>query len=253
MDLGLKGRRAILAGATKGIGRAVAEVLAAEGCAIELCARDRQGVEEAVGELRTNGAAAYGESVDLADAQAYRDWVIRACERLGGCDIFICFGSAGGGAASEERWQAAFELDLMATWRGIDAALPALERSDSAAIVVISTTVAIEPAFGPQPYAALKAAVTNYAGALAQNLAPKGIRVNTVSPGPVFIEGGAWDKIKNGRPEFYDRTVAQVPLGRLGSAQEIAQAVAFLASPVSAFTTGTNLVIDGGMTRRVQH
>lgn len=253
MDLGLKGRKAILAGATKGIGRAVAEVLAAEGCAIELCARDRHGVEEAVGQLRSRGATAGGESIDLADAQAYRDWVGRACERLGGCDIFICFGSAGGGAPSEERWQAAFELDLLATYRGIDAALPALERSSSAAIVVISTTVAIEPAFGPQPYAALKAAVTNYAGALAQSLAPKGIRVNTVSPGPVFIEGGAWDKIKNGRPDFYDRTVAQVPLGRLGSAQEIAQAVAFLASPVSAFTTGTNLVIDGGMTKRVQH
>jgi 3-oxoacyl-[acyl-carrier protein] reductase len=253
MDLQLKGKRAILAGASKGIGRAVAEVLAAEGCAIELCARDQSGVEEAVNHLRSQGATATGESVDLASVAAYRDWVIRASERLGGCDIFVCFGSGGGGPASEERWQAAFELDLLATYRGIDAALPALERSSSPAIIVVSTTVAIEPAFGPQPYAALKAAVTNYAGALAHSLAPKGIRVNTVSPGPIFIEGGAWDKIKNGRPEFYEKTVAQVPLGRLGAATEVAKAVAFLASPVSGFTTGTNLVIDGGMTRRVQH
>lgn len=253
MDLQLKGKRAILAGATKGIGRAVAEVLAAEGCAIQLCARDQAGVDSAVEKLRAGGANVGGESVDLGNAEAYRAWVARAAENMGGCDIFICFGSAGGGPASEERFQAAFELDLLATYRGIEAALPALEKSDSASIVVISTTVAIEPAFGPQPYAALKAAVTNYAGALAHSLAPKGIRVNTVSPGPIFIEGGAWDKIKAGRPEFYDKTVAQVPLGRLGLATEVANAVAFLVSPLSAFTTGTNLVIDGGMTRRVQH
>lgn len=253
MDLQLKGKRAILAGATKGIGRAVAERLAAEGCAIELCARDQAGVEEAVQQLRSQGVAATGESVDMGNATAYREWVARASERLGGCDIFVCFASAGGGAASEERFQAAFELDLLATYRGIDAALPALEKSSSPAIVVISTNVAIEPSFGPQPYAALKAAVTNYAGALAHNLAPKGIRVNMVSPGPTFIDGGAWDKIKNGRREFYDKTVAQIPLGRLGRATEIADAIVFLASPVSAFTTGTNLVIDGGMTKRVQH
>lgn len=253
MDLQLKGKRAILAGASKGIGRAVAAALAAEGCSVELCARDQAGVDQAVAKLRQDGAAVHGESVDMANNEAYRAWVARAAERLGGCDIFVCFASAGGGPANEERWQAAFELDLLATWRGIDAALPALEKSGSGAIVVVSTTVAIEPAFGPQPYAALKAAVTNYAGAMAQSLAPKGVRVNTVSPGPIFIEGGSWDKIKAGRPELYEKTVGQVPLGRLGEAGEVASAVAFLASPLSAFTTGTNLVIDGGMTRRVQH
>lgn len=253
MDLQLKGKRAILAGATKGIGRAVAQVLANEGCAIQLCARDQAGVDSAIEQLRQSGAQVDGASVDLADAGAYRAWVAQAAENMGGCDLFICFGSGGGGPASEERFQAAFELDLLATYRGIEAALPALERSEHASVIVISTTVAIEPAFGPQPYAALKAAVTNYAGALAHSLAAKRIRVNTVSPGPVFIEGGAWDKIKAGRPDFYDKTVAQVPLGRLGQAEEVANAVAFLASPLSAFTTGTNLVIDGGMTRRVQH
>jgi 3-oxoacyl-[acyl-carrier protein] reductase len=253
MDLQLKGKRAILAGASKGIGRAVAQALAAEGCAIELCARDQAGIDQAVSQLQSQGAQATGESVDLGNAAAYREWVARASERLGGCDIFVCFGSAGGGPPSEERWQAAFEHDLLATYRGIEAALPALEKSSSASIIVISTTVAIEPSFGPQPYAALKAAVTNYAGALAHSLAAKGIRVNTVSPGPVFVEGGAWDKIKNGRPEFYEKTLTQIPLGRLGQTCEIANAVAFLASPLSGFTTGTNLVIDGGMTKRVQH
>ncbi|MOA03107.1 3-oxoacyl-[acyl-carrier-protein] reductase FabG [compost metagenome] len=88
---------------------------------------------------------------------------------------------------------------------------------------------------------------------MAHALAPKGIRVNTISPGPIMIEDGVWNRIREQRPEFYEKTVAQIPLGRLGSAEEVANAIMFLASPLSGFTTGTNLVIDGGMTRRVQH
>lgn len=253
MDLQMRGRKAVLAGASKGIGRAVARALAAEGCDVAICARDQAGIDTLTAELKSLGVNAIGTSVDMSDIDAYRQWVADACETLGGCDLFISFGSNGGAPASEDTWKGAFELDLMATYRGIDAALPALEKSDAASIVVISTTVAIEPAFGPQPYAALKAAIANYAGALAQSLAPKGIRVNTVSPGPILIADGVWQKIKEGRPEFYEKTLAQVPLGRLGSAEEVASAVVFLASPASAFTTGTNLVIDGGMTKRVQH
>src|SRR5690606_33253057 len=109
----------------------------------------------------------------MSDAQAYRQWVAGACEELGGCDLFISLGSYGVAPAYEVYWYGAYGMDRMATWRGIDAAMPFLEKSDAASVVVISTTVAIEPAFGPQPYAALKAAVTNYAGALAHSLAPK--------------------------------------------------------------------------------
>jgi len=253
MELQMRGRKAVLAGASKGIGRAVARALAEEGCDVAICARDQAGIDTLIAELKGKGINAIGESVDMADTEAYRRWVVQACESLNGCDLFISFGSNGGAPASEDTWKGAYELDLMATYRGIDAALPALEKSDAASVVVVSTTVAIEPAFGPQPYAALKAAVANYAGALAQSLAPKGIRVNTVSPGPILIEDGVWQKIKDGRPEFYEKTLSQVPLGRLGSAEEVANAVTFLASPLSAFTTGTNLVIDGGMTKRVQH
>ena len=253
MDLGLKGKRVILAGASKGIGRAAAEALAAEGCAIEICARDQTGIDDVVSALRALGAKATGESVDIANASAYTEWVTNASKRLGGCDIFICFSSGGGGGPSEERFQAAFDLDLMATYRGIEAALPSLEKSSSPAIIVISSTVTIEPSFGPQPYAAMKAAVANYAGAMAQKLAAKGIRVNTISPGPILIEDGDWDKIKTGRPDLYEATVKQIPLGRLGTAKEVATAITFLASPLSAFTTGVNLVIDGGMMKRVQH
>lgn len=253
MDIQMRGKKAVLAGASKGIGRAVARALAAEGCDVAICARDQAGIDVLLEELRQTGVKAVGNSVDMSDVEGYRGWVAQACEDLGGCDLFISFGSNGGAQASEESWKGAYELDLMATYRGIDAAMPALERSDSASVVIISTTVAIEPSFGPQPYAAIKAAVTNYAGAMAHALAPKGIRVNTISPGPIMIEDGVWNRIREQRPEFYEKTVAQIPLGRLGSAEEVANAIMFLASPLSGFTTGTNLVIDGGMTRRVQH
>jgi len=253
MDLGLKGRRAILAGASKGIGRATAEVLAAEGCDVAICARSQDGVSAAVASLKAKGVNALGEAVDMKDAGAYRAWVARAAEQLGGCDIFISFASAGGGPASEDTWKATFELDLLATWRGVEAALPFLEKSDAGAIVAVSSTAALEDFFGPQAYNAMKAAVINYASALSQQLAPKGVRVNTVSPGPVFVDGGSWDMIKTHMTPLYEQTVKNVPQGRLGTAEEVAKAIAFIASPACPFMVGTNVVIDGGITRRVQY
>ncbi|SFS10480.1 SDR family NAD(P)-dependent oxidoreductase [Sphingomonas jatrophae] len=252
MDLKLKGRKAILAGASKGLGRATAELLAAEGVDIAFCARDQAGVDAAAAALRAHGGKVEAASVDLTDPAAYKAWIDASAAALGGCDIFVSFTSAKGPPASEETWRNAFEQDLMGVWRGIDAVMPHIEQSDAASIVVIGTTVAIEPSFGPQPYAAIKAALVHHASALAQRLAPKGIRVNSVSPGAIFIEGGDWDKIKQGRPELYEKTVAGVPMGRLGRPEEIAAAITFLCSPLSAYTTGANLVVDGGMVKRVQ-
>jgi len=258
MDLGLKGLRAVLAGASKGIGRRVAEALVAEGCDVAICARDRGGVDDALKLLGGTGAEgqrgrAIGASVDIADADAYKGWIESATAELGGCDIFMCFSSGGGGAVTEEMWQKNFDLDVMATWRGIETALPHLRKSEHPSIVVISSSVSVEPSFGPQTYAAMKAAITNYAGAMATKLAPEGIRVNTVSPGPIMIEGGDWDKIKTHRPEIYEANRAKVPMGRLGNPEEVARAIAFLASPACPFLIGANLVIDGGFAKRVQH
>lgn len=253
MDLGLKGLKAVLAGASKGIGRATAEALAAEGCDVAICARGQEGVDAAVTSLKAKGVKAIGESVDMGDGAAYTAWVGRAAEQLGGCDIFISFASAGGGPASEETWKAVFDLDLMATWRGIQAALPYLEKSKAGSIVAISTTAALEEFLGPQAYNAMKAAVINHAHAMSQALAPKGIRVNTVSPGPVYIDGGAWDMVKTHMRPVYDSTVAAVPMGRLGNAEEVARTIVFAASPACPFMTGTNIVIDGGFTKRVQY
>jgi 3-oxoacyl-[acyl-carrier protein] reductase len=253
MDLGLKGLKAVLAGASKGIGRATAEALAAEGCDVAICARGQDGVDATVTSLTAKGVKAVGEAVDMADGEAFRAWVGRAAEALGGCDIFISFASAGGGPATEQTWKAVFDLDLLATYRGVEAALPYLEKSKAGSIVAVSSTAALEDFFGPQAYNAIKAAVINYASALSQQLAPKGIRVNTVSPGPVFIDGGSWDMIKTHMTHLYDQTVKAVPMGRLGTGEEVAKAIAFMASPACPFMTGTNVVIDGGVTKRVQY
>jgi 3-oxoacyl-[acyl-carrier protein] reductase len=253
MDLGLKGMKAVLAGASKGIGRATAEALAAEGVDVAICARGQEGVDAAVAALSAKGVKAIGESVDMADADAYRAWVGRAAEGLGGCDIFISFASAGGGPASEAAWKAVFDLDLLATYRGIEAAMPYLEKSKAGSVVAVSSTAALEDFFGPQAYNAMKAAVINYASAMSQALAPKGIRVNTVSPGPVFVNGGSWDMIKTHMTALYDQTKAATPMGRLGTPEEVARAIAFIASPACPFMTGANVVIDGGITKRVQY
>lgn len=252
MDLKLAGKVALITGSTKGIGRAIAETLADEGCHLGICARNQADVDSAVEALTAKGVKVVGRVVDVASAESLEAWVKDCADTLGGVDIFVPNVSAGGADASEDGWRANFEADMLSTWRGVQLTQPYLEKSDSGAIVVISSTAAIEAFAGAVPYGAMKAALLNYAGNLAQDLAASGVRVNAVSPGPVFIEGGAWDQIKQAMPEIYENTVAAIPMGRMGSAGEVAAQVAFLASPVAGFTTGTNVVIDGGFTKRLQ-
>ena len=252
MDLGLKGRKAILVGASHGIGLATAKVLAGEGCDLAICSRSQESVDAAVAALSGGGARVIGGAVDVNDGARHSAWIGEAVETLGGCDIFIPFTSANTGVDDEEGWRTVFEADILPLVRGVQAALPALERSDAGSIVTLSSTAALEQFIGPGGYNALKAAVINYAAHLSQQLAPQGIRVNCVSPGPIEMEGRAWDQIKQGMREFYDGILAQIPMGRMGDGAEIGRAIAFVASPACRFMTGANLVIDGGFTKRVQ-
>ncbi|TDG14872.1 SDR family oxidoreductase [Seongchinamella unica] len=252
MDLGLAGKNAVITGSTRGIGRAIANLLADEGVNLAICARNQAEVDGAVADLSARGVKVTGAVVDVADKAAYQEWITSAGEALGGIDIFVPNVSAGGGNMGEEGWEANFNIDLLGTTRGIEAAMPFLEKSSAASIVIISSTAGVETFMGPQPYNAIKGALVIHAKQLSQALAPAGIRVNCVSPGPIYIEGGAWEFIKDNMTELYDATLADIPSGRFGSAEEVANAVAFIASPAASLITGVNLVADGGFTKRVQ-
>ena len=251
MDLNLKGQSALITGATKGIGRAIAEVLSDEGCNIALCARNGDDVAAAVDSISAKGVKVTGKALDVADGDAFKAWIADAAGELGGLDIFVS-NVSGANAQGDEGWKSQFDYNIMSAVHGVEACLPFLEKSSNGNVVMISTTAALEHFMNAGPYNAMKAALLNYSGALSQELGTKGIRVNAVSPGPIFIEGGSWDTIKTHMVAFYDSTLAQIPLGRMGAADEVAAQVALLASPRGGFTTGTNVVIDGGLTKRIQ-
>jgi 3-oxoacyl-[acyl-carrier protein] reductase len=253
VDLGLKGRRAIVTGGSKGIGRRCADLLADEGAAVAICARDAGEVAEAVEALKAMGAAdAHGEALDVADKAALEGWVANAAEALGGIDIVIANVSALAGQNTEEAWEAQFRVDIMHTVRTVNAAMPHLERSDAGSIVVVSSVSGREVDFFAGSYGATKAALIHYAHGLAVQLAPKMIRANSVSPGNVYFKDGIWNRIEEGDPELFNKALALNPTGRMATAEEVARGIVFLASPASSFTTGTNLVIDGALTKGVQ-
>ena len=250
MDLGLKGKKAIVTGGTRGIGRRVVNRLVEEGCAVAVCARGAEEVATCKAELEQAGATVYAAACDVADRDAYTGFLEDAVKALGGVDIFVPNVSAGGGMDGEKSWYRNFEVDVMGTVRGCDTLLPHMGEGGS--IVFVSTTAAVETFMAPQAYNALKAALITYGQQLAQAVAGQGIRVNIVSPGPVYFEGGAWPYIENAMPEVYKGTLAQQPMGRMGTPEEIASCIAFLASPAASWVTGINMVVDGGFTKRVQ-
>lgn len=253
MDLKLKGKTAAIAGATRGIGRAIAELLASEGCNVSICARDGAAVDEVVASLKANGANAMGQAADATDRAAQEVWVNATAQAFGDIDIFIANVSALNQGTDEDAWRQSFEVDMMASFNGIEAALPHLKETKDGSIVLISSIAALHVPGGPKPYGAMKAAVINYAKGLARSLAPEGIRVNTVSPGNIYFEDGVWGKTERNNPEFFAKQVAANPMGRMGTPEEVASAAVFLASPAASFVSGTNLIVDGTLTLGVQY
>jgi 3-oxoacyl-[acyl-carrier protein] reductase len=252
MDLKLKGLNALVTGGTKGIGRAIAETLVAEGANLAFCARGAEGVASAVSALSASGRKVFGTAVDVGDGPALKGWVADAAAALGGIDIVVANVSALAIASDEAGWKSGFEVDMMGTVRMVDAAMPWLEKSGHAAIVTIASVSGREVDFAAGPYGAFKAAIIHYTQGLAFHLAGKRIRANSVSPGNTYFEGGVWQQIEHGNPALYAQALALNPTGRMGTPQEMANAVAFLASPAASFITGTNLVVDGALTRGVQ-
>ncbi len=249
MDLGLNGRKALVTAASRGIGLAIAQTLADEGADVAICARAEAGLETARKDLEARGAKVFTKSVDVADGDAVKAFVGEAADALGGLDVFVSNASAGGGMG-EDAWQATFDIDVMGAARGVEAAMPHLGQSEAASIIFISSTAALEFLGVPQPYNAMKAALITHASDLSQALAKQGVRVNVVSPGPIYFEGGNWEMIKQAMPAMYEGALAQCAIGRMGTPEEVARAVVFLASPAASLVTGANLVVDGGFTKR---
>jgi NAD(P)-dependent dehydrogenase (short-subunit alcohol dehydrogenase family) len=203
-------------------------------------------------ELKRRGGAVTAETVDVADLAALRGWVAEAADALGGLDIFVANVSALAQGMDEESWRKGFEIDVMGTVFGIEAALPFLEKSAAGSIVAVGSTAMAE-VYGPtRSYAAVKATLIPYVKGLARNLAAKNVRANIVSPGNVYFKGGVWNVVEERNPEMFGSMLARNPMGRMGTPEEVASAVVFLASPRASFITGTNLIIDGALTQRVQ-
>jgi NAD(P)-dependent dehydrogenase (short-subunit alcohol dehydrogenase family) len=253
MDLQLKGLKAIVTGGTKGIGLAIARTLAAEGADVAICARDEAAVEATASVLaELSGARASGAAIDVSDGDALKAWVARIGAQWGGLDIIVANVSALAIGNDIGSWRKEFETDLLGTVNLVDAAMPFLEASRAASIVAISSVSGREIDFAAGPYGVFKAALVHYMQGLANQLASKGIRANTVSPGNVYFEGGVWDWIEHNDAALFERALALNPTGRMGRPQEIANAVAFIASPAASFVSGANFVVDGALTRGVQ-
>jgi 3-oxoacyl-[acyl-carrier protein] reductase len=254
MDLGLRGKNAVVLGGTRGIGRAIAGTLAGEGCGVAVCARNADQVATAVAELQKLGVPATGAAVDIADGAALKSWIANVGRELGGIDMLFSNAGAMAQGGDPASWEQNFRLDVLGAVNAFEAARPFLEasgeKSGDAAFVIISSVSAAQ-ADTASSYGPVKAALVHMAKGLARQYAGKKIRVNVVSPGTVYFKGGVWNMVEQNTPKRYQDALARNPTGRMATPQEIANAAVFLASPASSFTTGSNLIVDGAISNRV--
>jgi 3-oxoacyl-[acyl-carrier protein] reductase len=218
---------------------------------VAFCARTKADVEAAEKELRAAGGDVTGSVVDVADGTALAGWVAASAEAFGGVDVAVANVSALAIGSGEDNWKASFEVDLMHTVRLCEAALPYLEKAKGS-IVAVSSVSGREIDFAKDAYGTMKSAVIHYISGMAFQLAASGVRANCVSPGNTYFPGGVWAGIEGGNPELFSTALGLNPTGRMATPQEIAYAVTMLASPRASFITGTNLVVDGALTRGVQ-
>jgi len=254
MDLQIKGKNAVILGGTRGIGRAIADTLAAEGANVAVCARNADQVAEAVAALRATGVKATGASVDIADGEALKAWIKAAGDELGGINMLVSNAGAMAQGGDPASWEQNFRLDVLGMVNAFDAAKPFLkasaEATGDAAFLIISSISAAETD-NASSYGPIKAALIHFAKGLARQYAPQHVRTNVVSPGTVYFDGGVWNMIETNMPDMFKGAMARNPMGRMATPQDIANAAVFLCSPLSGFTTGINMVVDGAISRRV--
>jgi 3-oxoacyl-[acyl-carrier protein] reductase len=252
MDLGIKGKVAIVTGGTKGIGRAIVESFANEGANVAFCARNAEEVADTEKALIAKGVKAKGTVLDVGDASALRAWVESTAKEFGGIDMAVANVSALAIPDEDANWDTSYRVDLMGTVNLCKAVIPHMDKSSVKSLLAISSVSGREADFASGPYGTFKTAIIGYMAGLALSLAEKGIRANTVSPGNTYFPGGVWQSIEGGNPDLFKFAMGLNPTGRMGTAEEIASGVVFISSPVSSRTSGANLLIDGALTRGIQ-
>jgi 3-oxoacyl-[acyl-carrier protein] reductase len=252
MKLELEGRVALVTGASRGIGFAIARMLAAEGADVALAARGDDDLKAACTAI---GGHASLHAADVTDPTAAIAMVHGVEKRWGKIDILICNVGSGAsvppGQENAAEWRRVMDVNLFATTNTIEAARPVMQRgSGDRAIVCVSSICGLAALGAPVTYSAAKAALNATVRGLARPLAQEGIRINAVAPGNILFEGGAWArKLAENKPGVEEMLAREVPLRRLGTPDEIADVVGFLASPRASFITGTVIVADGGQLR----
>jgi 3-oxoacyl-[acyl-carrier protein] reductase len=248
VHIDLRGKRAVVAGGSKGIGRSIALGLAAAGAAVSICARGRATLDSTLAELRAHGVTAHAAECDLADKAAIPTYVAAAAEALGGVDILVNNASGFGIGDDETGWAKSLDVDVMATVRATHAAIPYIERAGGGAILNIASISGYGASPRSPSYGAAKAAVISYTQSQALLLAPRRIRVNAIAPGSIEFPGGLWEQRRMATPQVYDAVLKSIPWGRLGRPEEIASVAAFLVSDAASWVTGQSLIVDGGQT-----
>lgn len=250
MDLGLKGKGVIVTGASRGIGRAMADCFAREGANVSICARGAEALESARQDLATHGTSIHAAPCDVSDPDALATYVAQAHEALGTVQVLVNNPTGAGDSESDDGWRRNFDVDLMGVVRVSRLVTPMMIAAGGGCIINISSVSAEMPSTRSPGYAAIKAAVIHYTTSQAKSLAPQNIRVNCIAPGSTFFDGGFWDVMKAENKDIYDATVASVPFGRLGTVDEIADAAVYLASERARWITGQTLTVDGGQSLR---
>ena len=247
MPFDFTGRRVVIAGGSRGIGRAIALDFAAAGADVSVCARGAATLEATRAEIAAHGHQAHAAVCDLADAASVSGYVAAAAAALGGIDVLVNNASGFGMGDDEAGWAAGLSVDVMAMVRASHAALPWLQKSGAGASVLhISSISAYRPSTRSAAYAAVKAAMNSYTGSQAAMLSRQGIRVNAIAPGSIEFPGGVWDQRRQAGDALYDRTLKSIPFGRMGTPDEIAEVALFLCSNHARWMTGQVLTVDGG-------
>lgn len=253
MDLGIGGKVALVTGGSRGIGRATALRLAAEGASVAICGRTAETLDATLTELRELGASAHGVVANVTARGETERFVAEAADALGGVDLLVA--NVGGMAGrtflstTAGDWLRTFELNAFHAVRAIHAAAPRMATRGGGSVVIIASISGWKP--GPRAhYGAAKAAEIFIAGSLAWELAPQHVRVNAVSPGSTIFSDGGWERFRAQQPEaFAAFEREEFPAGRLGTPEEIADVVAFVLSERASWINGANIPVDGAQGR----